>query len=282
MIMRHHSFGDHPVVVLESHSAVRDCLASRIAQTAGLTLVGEASDCLQARNVLSEYPEAIIVADPLLKPFGAFLLIEELNRVRNRKRLLMVSRDEPPAIVLDQSLRLGASFVTGLDPVEELSQALVATKDGHRHFSPVVREKLVDPDAASPTVELYERLRTLTPRRFAVLMLKAWGYSVKEAAVALEVSVKSVDSHLNRLKNALCVRNRSDLAMLCLQEGLMNVSSVGFATDCPRCERRIDLGIAQWIQARHRRLEVVCCDCAQTWTCGLDSISTPAQQIQVT
>ncbi|MBC8290502.1 MAG: response regulator transcription factor [Planctomycetes bacterium] len=263
---------DRGVVILESHHGIRSFLRSLVNDIPGLAVAGEAGDCGSARQLLELAAPSVIVANPLLGPYGAFDVFESMDRGMRDCQLVMYCRDRPAAVVIDQSLRLKSNIVTGEDSVEEIRFAIESARDQVPFYSTSIRRELATSDLQEPRVALSENLASLTPKRLAVLLLMAWGYSVKEASVELEVSVKAVDSQLDRLRKGLRIRNRVDLAMLCLREGLINGYVEGFVTNCPTCKMEIHLGIAQWIQAGHNRLEVSCRECCSSWLCQRDAI----------
>ena len=267
-----HSSLDCGVAILDSHQGIRSFLRNLINDTPGLFVAGEAGDCGSATQLLKLADPEIIVADPLLGPFGAFDVIESWDSGMRDRRLVFYSHERPAAVVIDQALRLQSNVVTGDDSVEEVRFAIEASRDGVQYFSTSIRERFSSSNPQEPRVALSEKLASLTPKRLAVLLLMAWGYSVKEASVELGISVKAVDSQLDRLRKGLRIRNRVDLAMLCLREGLINGYVEGFVTNCPTCRMEIHLGIAQWIQAGHNRLEVSCRECCKSWLCQREAI----------
>jgi len=263
---------DRGVVILESHQGIRSFLRNLINDILGLTVAGEVADCGAARQLLELAVPSIIVANPLLGPYGAFDVFETMDRGIRDSQVVMYCRDKPVAVVIEQSLRLKSNIVTGEDSVEEIRFAIESARDHVPFYSTSIRREFSTGDIHEPRVALSENLASLTPKRLAVLLLMAWGYSVKEASVELGVSVKAVDSQLDRLRKGLRIRNRVDLAMLCLREGLINGYVEGFVTNCPTCRMEIHLGIAQWIQAGHKRLEVSCRECCSSWLCQRDAI----------
>jgi DNA-binding NarL/FixJ family response regulator len=263
---------DRGVVILESHLGIRSFLRHQITGIAGLFVLGEAGDGGTARRMLKDTPNPIVVADPLLPPFGVFDLIDTMDGRPRDRGLVVYSRDKPVSAVIDQSLRLKANIVSGEDSLDEIRSAIEAARDGTRFHSTSLQKELTKTDSGEIRVALSETLKTLTPKRLAVLLLMAWGYSVKEASLELRVSVKAVDSQLDRLRKGLGIRNRVDLAMLCLREGLINGHVECFTTSCPRCRTQIHLGVAQWIQSGRKGLEVSCRECSYGWTCQREQI----------
>lgn len=263
---------DRGVVILESHLGIRSFLRHLITDIAGLVVIGEAGDGGTARLMLEDTPRPIVIADPLLPPFGVFDLIDTMDGRLPDRGLVVYSRDKPVSAIIDQSLRLKANIVSGEDSPNEIRSAIEAARDGITFHSASIQKELTTTKSGELRVAVSETLKTLTPKRLAVLLLMAWGYSVKEASLELRVSVKAVDSQLDRLRKGLGIRNRVDLAMLCLREGLIHGHVECFTTSCPRCRAQIHLGVAQWIQSGRKRLEVSCRKCSYGWTCRREQI----------
>ena len=250
-----------PVVLLESHQGLRSFLQHLVAGCHQLQLLGEAEDGKTAKALLSELTDSMVIANPLLPPFGAFELLES-NPGRNR--YLLYCRENPTNVVLDHCLRLQASIVTGHDSTEEIHAALETLLAGEQYLSPTIMSRLrTGPQGYE--AEVSAKLRTLTPKRLAVLLLIVAGYSVKEASVALGVSVKSIDSHLDRLRRGLDIRNRVELAMLCLREGLINGHVEELSATCPQCQAILLVSIAHRLQAHRGQLNLTCHACGHEW-----------------
>lgn len=116
------------------------------------------------------------------------------------------------------ALRAGAmGFVSKLDILGELVDALRSVLQGHIYITPSLRDRYFE-------LENSDRLKVggslLTPRRREVLQLIAEGKSTKEIAAILRISVKTVEFHRASLAEVLGLRTVADLTRYALQHGI--------------------------------------------------------------
>jgi DNA-binding NarL/FixJ family response regulator len=119
---------------------------------------------------------------------------------------------------LQQVLQAGASgYVLKLAAAEELIHAIrVVAADGV-YLDPTMARKLVGHYMRKPTAGTALERSPLSERETEVLCLIAWGYSNKEIAARLNVSVKTVETHKTRLMEKLEFRSRADIVRYALR-----------------------------------------------------------------
>lgn len=254
------------VLVLESHTGIREFLRSSLSQLPEVNTVDFASDCASARDFLSGTNHVVVVADPLLLPFGAFDVVDSTRRSNPGfdGRLIVYSHDEPGRVVIEMCRKTESALVSGCAPADALTNAVqvaAARSDFFRHLQP-------------KSIRAYEActIASLTPRRLAVLLLIARGYSVKEASIELKITPKAVDSHLDRLRSGLRIRNRVDLAAFCRREGLLGTCDEAYWTNCRKCGSQLSLGISQRIQSQRGQLQITCPECCGVWQCESEDV----------
>ena len=251
--------GRRPVVLLHEHAGVREFLRRLINESDFAQVVDEATDSAMARKLLDRMPYfPVVVANPILPPAGAF----DLNS-KSCRHMVMYTDSSPSDFVLSQCLRLSASIVSGQDEVREVQAVLQnAVECDSPQYSSSISQRLAD------SQNRHTKLKALSPKQIAIMLLIAKGFTVKGTAIALGLSAKSVDSHLWRLKSRLGIRDRANLTMYCLKEGLLNCNHEGaFVCRCPSCNEDVPLGIAQWLRAGHEETLVTCYSCSHEWVC---------------
>ena len=145
----------------------------------------------------------------------------ELSRRRSPPRILMLSMYDNEQYFFE-SLKAGASgYVLKSVADQDLVDACHAAMRG---------ESFIYPGAMSALVRNYlervrrgERLSTsvLTPREDEVIKLIAEGYSSKEIADALTISLKTVERHRSNILQKLGMRDRTDLTRYAIRAGLV-------------------------------------------------------------
>lgn len=249
------------VLVLERHTGIREFLRSSLSELPGIKAIEFAVDCSSARDLLCETNHAVVVANPLLAPFGAFDVLESAKRSNPgfEHRLIAYSHDDPGRVIVEICRKTDSALVSGCAPVEELANAIQLALTDSNFFRRL--------HTRMRYAHEHSKIVSLTPRRLAVLLLIARGYSVKEASIELQITPKAVDSHLDRLRSGLKIRNRVDLAVFCRREGLLGTCDEAYFTHCRKCEAKISLGISQRLQAQNGRLQITCRECCDTRNC---------------
>ncbi|MGZ0167848.1 MAG: response regulator transcription factor [Planctomycetales bacterium] len=257
-----------PVVLLQPHHGLRCFLQSLIQETDGLHLAAHAADSLTARQTLAGIDNPIIVADPWLPPCSVFDLCKNLGP----HQLILYSSGEMADVTLSWAARYRSGVVTGADPVDEVRAALHASLSGIPYYSSSLRNRHTLSGVGSTPFEskVLTILAEMPANRLAILLLSAQGYRVKEIADLLDVTAKSVDSQLYRVRKSLGVHDRVELTMLCLREGLIRIPGLeermqGLCIDCARPQTS---SIGQALLCEFIESEVLCDEKTPTNACA--------------
>jgi DNA-binding NarL/FixJ family response regulator len=127
-------------------------------------------------------------------------------------RFLALSVSDAPEDVI-ATIRAGArGYVTKTIGPDELIEAVGAIAAGDAVFSPRLAGFVLDAFAGAAPPSTDPELEQLTPREREVLRLIARGYAYKEVARDLEISVKTVESHVSSVLRKLQLSSRHQLA----------------------------------------------------------------------
>jgi DNA-binding NarL/FixJ family response regulator len=125
---------------------------------------------------------------------------------------------------VSHALRAGASgYVLKQSTATELALALRAVAAGDTFLSPAVAQILIDDYVQSPRTAEYDAdiLSGLDPREREVLRLIATGFSNRQIAAQLHVSVKTVEVHRRSVMSKLGVNDRAGLVEHAIKGGLV-------------------------------------------------------------
>ena len=119
--------------------------------------------------------------------------------------------DAPEDVIA--TIRAGArGYVTKTIAPDDLVDAIGAVAAGDAVFSPRLAGFVLDAFASEPPPATDPELEQLTPREREVLRLIARGYAYKEVARDLEISVKTVETHVSSVLRKLQLSSRHQLA----------------------------------------------------------------------
>ena len=187
-----------------------------------LEIVGEARDGRQAVELVKQLKPDIILMDvsmPDMNGFDATRRVHESNS--NVKVLILTMHDEEELVA--RCLEAGAAgYIIKDAPASQLLYAIETVQKGERYLSPNVLKKVVDgyvKNTNRPQTS-YDRL---TSREREILKLLAEGLTVKEIAVRLNLSVKTVEVHKHNLMKKIDVHDKTELIKYAIQKKLIAV-----------------------------------------------------------
>ena len=206
------------VLVADDHPIVRSGLKRVIDAQPDLEVVAEASDGAEAvKKALTEDVHLAILDVSMPKTTG-IQAAEELRKRRPELRLLMLSMYDSEQFLFE-SLKAGASgYVLKSDADHDLVEAVRRTMRGQSFLYPSAVTALVRDVVERGRKEEFD---VLTPRELEVLKLIAEGYTSKQIASELVISVKTVDRHRQNILDKLGMSDRVELTRYAIRRGLI-------------------------------------------------------------
>jgi DNA-binding NarL/FixJ family response regulator len=179
---------------------------------AEVEVVGAASDVDAAIEMIRARVPDVVLVDVHMPGGGGARVITEVLASHPDIRFLALSVSDAPEDVI-ATIRAGArGYVTKTIGPDELVEAVGAVAAGDAVFSPRLAGFVLDAFAGAAPPSTDPELEQLTPREREVLRLIARGYAYKEVARDLEISVKTVESHVSSVLRKLQLSSRHQLA----------------------------------------------------------------------
>ncbi|HEX5434309.1 MAG: response regulator [Candidatus Angelobacter sp.] len=211
-------------LLVDDHTLFRQGVRRLLETESDFEVVAESPDGGDAVEKAREMRPDIVLMDigmPGLSSFEAARQIKK-NRVETKILFLTMYEDED---YLVQCLEVGASgYVLKDTPAPQLLSAVRDVYKGGKYLSSQVLGKLVE-DFRSRVrdTRMRPRISTLTPREREILKLLAEGNSVKEIAVILGLSVKTVEAHKFNLMRKLDIHNKAQLVTYAIQKKIIKI-----------------------------------------------------------
>ena len=214
--------GKIAVLLADDHAVVREGLRALLAVEEDIEIVGEAQDGREAVELTRKTSPDVVVMDlamPVLNGLEATRQI--LKRVPTTRVLVLTSYADDECV--SQLTQAGATgYLTKQAAANDLVQAIHAVRRGKAFYSPDIAERLRDRHSASlKGGELPKKRRELTEREAEVLQLVAEGFSNKEIASDLGISIKTVDKHRQTVMNKLDIHETAGLTRYAISRGMV-------------------------------------------------------------
>jgi DNA-binding NarL/FixJ family response regulator len=175
-------------------------------------VVGAASEVDAAIELIRERDPEVVLLDVHMPGGGGERVIREVLATHPQVRFLALSVSDAPVDVI-ATIRAGArGYVTKTIAPAELRQAIEQVAGGDAVFSPRLAGFVLDAFAGAPPGSADPDLDLLTAREHEVLRLIARGYTYKEIARELAISVKTVETHVSSVLRKLQLSTRHQLA----------------------------------------------------------------------
>ena len=175
-------------------------------------VVGEAADVESAVQGIRATDPEVVLLDVHLPGGGGKAVLETLKPERPDLVFLALSVSDAAEDVI-AVIRAGArGYVTKTISSDELAAAIVRVRDGDAVFSPRLAGFVLDAFSGDPPTTVADpQLDQLSPREREVMRLIARGYTYKEIARRLSLSVKTVESHVSAVLRKLQLSSRHEL-----------------------------------------------------------------------
>jgi DNA-binding NarL/FixJ family response regulator len=211
------------LLLVDDHAVVREGLRALLASDPRFEIVGEASEGEAAVAAATSLQPDVVVMDVSLPGLNGVQATRRLKSQQPDTRVVALTVHEEGGY-LRSLLDAGASgYVLKRSAASELVRALHVVGDGGTYLDPAMAGQLVgklvrNMPHAGPAPGLSDREQE-------VVRLVARGYSNKEIASKLEVSVKTVETYRYRAVEKLGLRGRADLVRYAIEQGWLDESN---------------------------------------------------------
>jgi two-component system response regulator NreC len=208
------------ILVADDHRLIRRGLRDLVEEEPNMEIVGEASDTDETIRLARELRPDIVLLDISMPSIGGIETTRRLRAMAAELRVLILTVHEDESL-LREALHAGAmGYIVKRAADSELIDALRAVARGHHYVHPSVTRALLEGLAAQRTADP-EPVEPLTPRELDVLRLLAQGYTNRQIATQLSISVRTVEGHRANLMSKLGLESRLDLVNYARRQGLI-------------------------------------------------------------
>lgn len=211
------------IILADDHTVVRQGLKAILKSEPDFEVIGEADNGRQAVALVAQPPPPDVVIMDVAMPFlNGAEATRQILRICPRTRVLVLSSYGDEDYVRQMIEAGAAGYLLKQTAADDLIKAIRQVHHGHRFFSPAIAYLPgTPPDGQERPGRLGRGSQHLTSREAEVLQLIAEGFSNKQIAAELAISIKTVEKHRQQVMNKLGIHEVAGLTRYAISRGMV-------------------------------------------------------------
>ena len=206
------------VVVVDDHPMVAEGIQAILDGSPDISVLATLSDGQQIIDQLDELAPDVILMDLNMPGLSGLTATEIILERRPETRILVLSMHDTPAYISTALSHGALGYVLKDVPTEEIKRAIDTVMAGERYLCTGAQGSL----EPSPS----DQREALTTREQTILLQLAQGKSNREVAEALDISVRTVETHRKNIKTKLGISSTAGLTRYALKHGVLQGTGV--------------------------------------------------------
>ena len=201
------------ILIVDDHPAVREALAIRVGRQRDLEVCGEAGDMSEALRLIGDAQPDVAVVDISLKSSNGIDLIKRIKNRDEHVRILVWSMHSE-SLYAERALRAGAlGYINKDQATERIVEAIRRVLEGKVWLSEAMTERMLQRTVGGGRDEMTRSpLNVLADRELEVFRLIGEGVKTAEIAERLHLSIKTVETYRDRIRQKLELDDGTKLA----------------------------------------------------------------------
>lgn len=209
------------IMLAEDHQTVREGIKLLINSQSDMEVVGEADNGNVLINKVKKSIPDIVVMDISMPELNGLKTTKRLRQNFPELKILALTRHTDDAYI-QQLIEAGANgYVLKQSAPTELIRAIRVVAKGNSYLDPAITNKVMGNYVSRSGSLRGEKKPELSDRESEVLRMIALGYSNKEIAERMQISVKTVETHKTNSMQKMNMRSRIDIVRYAILQGWM-------------------------------------------------------------
>ena len=210
------------IVVADDHALMRRGICDLLESEPGWEVVAEAGNGREAVDAVASSKPDVLVIDLAMPELNGLTATREILRSFPKVEVVLLTMHNTDQTIREVLQSGARGYVLKSDAEQDLITAVKAVASGKPFFTPNVAEVVLKGYLSrNAKNESYETPSELTTRERQVVQLLAEGKGNKDVAVAMRVSVKTVEAHRSNINRKLSIRSTSDLVRYAIRNGIV-------------------------------------------------------------
>jgi two-component system response regulator NreC len=211
------------VLLADDHTILRDGIRALLDDQDDMEVIGEAEDGQSTVKMVAKLIPDVVVMDIAMPLLNGLEATRQIRRDYPQVKVLILTMHENEEYIR-QVLAAGAlGYVLKDAAARDLLGAIRAVHQGEAVLSPAITRLVIEDYLRWGDIRPEDTTNGLTPREREVLQLIAEGYTNKEIAEILSLSVKTIQSHRTNLMSKLDLHDRGELIKYAIQKKIIDI-----------------------------------------------------------
>ena len=209
---------DHPVVI----SGIKNSLAD----ARQIKVVGEVMDGSKVVSAVQKLAPDVLLLDIAMPGMNGLQITRRLAKTSPRVKVVAFTMHDDKEYILEVVHSGAKGYILKDTSTSELIHAIEMVSKGSTFFSPSVSQTLLDEEYAVKAKHKTPTVSQLTERESEVLALIADGLSNKRIADKLKVSIRTIQTHRQKIMKKLDIHTAVDLTRFAIARGLSDLKHI--------------------------------------------------------
>jgi DNA-binding NarL/FixJ family response regulator len=207
----------HRILLVDDHPITRQGVAVLINQEPDLEVIGEADSAPAAIAFLQKQPVNLAIIDITLKTTNGVELMKHIRTLAPDLPVLVMSMHDE-SIYTERAIRAGArGYIMKQEASSRILTAIRTVLSGELYLSDRMKERMLHRFVNNRKEKVGFSMDSLSDREMEVFQLIGNGFSTRQIASKLNLSVKTIDSYREHLKLKLPLEAGKDLVRFAIQ-----------------------------------------------------------------
>ena len=211
------------ILVADDHEVARKGVRSLLEEHPGWEVCGEAKDGREAVEFANQLKPDILLLDIGMPNLNGLDAARQILSINPDARILILTIHDSEQVVREVLAAGARGFLLKSDAGRDLVAAVEALQNRRTFFTSKVAQMMLDGYLRPFEERENSTQQILTPREREVIQLVAEGKTTKEIATALNLSVKTAETHRTNLMRKLDLHSVADLTLYAVRNGIVQI-----------------------------------------------------------